>query len=222
MQLRFADCAVDTDQRQVFRGGCAVALSPKAYHLLLLLLEARPKALAREALYLQLWPDTFVVEANLPNLIGEIRAALGDSPRRPRFIRTLHGFGYAFSFAVEVDSPSADAGERPPYWILWKDNTLPLKTGENVIGRNPGVQVRLDESGVSRRHARLLVAAHGATLEDLQSKNGTFVNGERIATVRELVSEDELRFGPVTVTFHGASHSSATQTLAEPEEPGDR
>jgi DNA-binding winged helix-turn-helix (wHTH) protein len=218
MELRFADCVVDTEQRQVFRSGRAVALSPKAYHLLLLLLEARPRALAKEKLYLQLWPDTFVVGANLANLVGEIRAALGDSPRRPRFIRTLHGFGYAFSFDVEVDLPRSDASELPPYWILWKAKTLPLRTGENVIGRGPGVQVRLDESGVSRRHARVLIAAQGATLEDLQNKNGTFVHGERIATARELASGDELRFGPVTVTFHAAPQGSATQTLAEPEE----
>jgi DNA-binding winged helix-turn-helix (wHTH) protein len=143
MQLLFADCVVDTDQRQVFRGGRPVALSPKAYHLLLLLLEARPKALAKEKLNLQLWPDTFVVEANLANLIGEIRAALGDSPRRPRFIRTLHGFGYAFSADVESEQPRPGADELLPHWILWNGKTLPLRTGENVIGRGPAVQIRL-------------------------------------------------------------------------------
>ena len=83
MRLTFGDCAIDSDRRQVTRGGRAVTLSPKAYQLLTLLLEARPRALSKDALYGALWPDTFVVEANLSNLIGEIRAALGESAQTP-------------------------------------------------------------------------------------------------------------------------------------------
>jgi DNA-binding winged helix-turn-helix (wHTH) protein len=217
MRLRFADCVVDTDQRQVFRGDRAVALSSKAYQLLMLLLEARPKALAKEKLYLELWPDTFVVPANLANLIGEIRAALGDSANRPRFVRTLHGFGYAFSASVDLDRPDQAAAADLPYWVEWRGRTLPLRTGENVLGRAPTVPIRIDASGVSRLHARIVVAADGATLEDLESKNGTFVNGERIATARKLVSGDELRLGPAGLTFCSASPDSSTMTAVEPE-----
>jgi DNA-binding winged helix-turn-helix (wHTH) protein len=216
MRLRFADCVVDTDQRQIFRGERAVALSSKAYQLLTLLLEARPKAVAKEKLYFQLWPDTFVVQANLANLIGEIRAALGDSAHHSRFIRTLHGFGYAFSSDVEVEQPSpAAADELPPHWILWNEKSLPLRMGENVIGRGPTVQVPLEERGVSRRHARILIEVQGATIEDLESKNGTFVQGERIATARKLASGDELRFGPVSVTY-STSQGLSTWTVVEP------
>lgn len=217
MQLRFADCLVDTDRRQIFRAGREVALSPKGYQLLTLLLEERPKALAKEKLYLQLWPDTFVVEANLANLIGEIRAALGDSAHRPRFIRTLHGFGYAFSSDVEVGQLHPAAVDEPlPHWIAWREHTLPLRAGENVIGRGPEVQIRLNESGVSRRHARILIEGERITIEDLGSKNGTFVRGERIAAARSLGSGDELRFGPVRVTFQSASPSMSTLTVADP------
>jgi DNA-binding winged helix-turn-helix (wHTH) protein len=219
MQLRFADCLVDTDRRQIFRGGRQVALSPKGYQLLTLLLEARPKALAKEKLYLQLWPDTYVVEANLANLIGEIRAALGDSAHRPRFIRTLHGFGYAFSSDVEVGQPHEGAADQLlPHWIVWNGKTLPLRSGENVIGRGPAVQIRLDESGVSRRHARILIGADSATIEDLESKNGTFVRGERISAARGIASGDELRFGPVAVTFHFASRGMSTLTAGDPDD----
>ena len=108
MQIRFGDCVIDTETRQVLRKGDEVVLSPKAYRLLILLVEARPKALAKDALCRALWPDTFVVEANLSNLIGEIRAALGDSAQQPRFIRTLHGYGYAFSAEAEVTTGSGD------------------------------------------------------------------------------------------------------------------
>ena len=44
----------------------------------------------------RLWPDTFVTEANLSNIVAEIRDALDDSPREPIYIRTVHKFGYAF------------------------------------------------------------------------------------------------------------------------------
>ena len=57
---------------------------------------ARPKALSKKALQERLWPSTFVAEANLSNLVAEIRQALGDNARAPRFIRTVHRFGYAF------------------------------------------------------------------------------------------------------------------------------
>src|SRR5687767_13724910 len=97
MQIRAGACVIDTDRRQVFRAGEAVAISPKGYQLLALLLDARPKALSKHNLHEALWPDTYVVEANLSNLIGEIRTALGDSARQPQIIRTLHGFGYAFA-----------------------------------------------------------------------------------------------------------------------------
>lgn len=216
MQLRFADCLVDTDRRQVFRGEQPVALSPKGYLLLMLLLEARPKAVDRDKLYRQLWPDTFVVPANLANLVGEIRAALGDAAHEPRFIRTLHGYGYAFVADVEVGEADQEEVEAlPPHWIVWNGQTLPLRAGENVVGRGAGVHVRIDEPGVSRHHARILVDGDNATIEDLKSKNGTFVGGERIGAARRLVSGEVLRFGPVGVTFHSSSQGMTTLTAGD-------
>src|SRR5262245_26530357 len=85
MQFRSADVLIDTDSRQLFRGGDEIALSPKAFQLLAILAFARPRALSKSELHDALWPDTFVVEPNLSNLVGEIRAALTDSPRQPRF-----------------------------------------------------------------------------------------------------------------------------------------
>ena len=70
--------------------------SPKAFELLGTLVMDRPKVLSKEVLQQRLWPETFVAEANLSNLVAEIREALGDRARTPLFIRTAHGFGYAF------------------------------------------------------------------------------------------------------------------------------
>ncbi len=217
MQFRFADYLVDTDRRQVLRKGEHVRLSPKAYQLLVRLIEARPNAVAREKLADYLWPRTFVVPANLPNLIGEIRAALGDSPSHPRIIRTLHRFGYAFACDVEVLQPGSDAANEPgAHWLVWNGQPLPLKPGETVIGRDSTADLRVDGLGVSRRHARLLVRADGVTIEDLGSKNGTFVGGERIHSPRLLAPGDALRFGSVLVTFHAATPGWHTLTLGGP------
>src|SRR5262245_10361523 len=95
MRLAFGDFVFDSDTRELLRGGDRVTLSPKAFQLLEVLIENRPRALSKSVLHDRLWPNTFVVEANLSNLVGEIRHALGEDSRTPRFVRTVHRFGYA-------------------------------------------------------------------------------------------------------------------------------
>ncbi|HYC61992.1 MAG TPA: tetratricopeptide repeat protein [Thermoanaerobaculia bacterium] len=97
MRLQFGDCTFDSSTRTLERAGEPVRISGKAWQLLELLLEARPKPIAKEELFAKLWPDTFVSDANLAGLVKEIRAAIGDDARSPRYIRTVHRFGYAFS-----------------------------------------------------------------------------------------------------------------------------
>ena len=103
MALHFGEFTLDPLTRQLRRGADEIHVSPKALALLLELIERRPNALTKAALQESLWPGTFVVEANLSNLVAEIRAALDDDVRHPRFIRTVHGFGYAFWGTVSGD-----------------------------------------------------------------------------------------------------------------------
>ena len=105
MRVRFGDCVLDTGQRSLVRAGTPVHLTPKAFQLLSVLVEAQPRAMSREQLQELLWPDTFVSD-NLPSLINELRSAIGDRARDARYIKTLHGFGY--SFAGDL---SSEAGE---------------------------------------------------------------------------------------------------------------
>ena len=84
MRFEFGEFVLDTDARVLRRGTSPVRLSPKAYHLLEVLIAARPRALGKQELMDAIWPGIFVVETNLANLIGEVRAALGDP-------RTRHG-----------------------------------------------------------------------------------------------------------------------------------
>jgi DNA-binding winged helix-turn-helix (wHTH) protein/Flp pilus assembly protein TadD len=97
MRLSFGDCTFDSASRTLQRVGEHVRISGKAFQLLELLLAARPNPIAKEELFARLWPDTFVSDANLASLIKEIRAAIGDDAKAPRYIRTVHRFGYAFS-----------------------------------------------------------------------------------------------------------------------------
>jgi predicted ATPase/DNA-binding winged helix-turn-helix (wHTH) protein len=111
----FGDFVIDPGTRELLRAGRPVPLSPKAFQLLGILVESRPRALSKSELQDRLWPGTFVVEKNLTNLVGEIRAALGDAPAHPSFIRTVPRFGYAFldSRGAEVRDGGACAHNLP-------------------------------------------------------------------------------------------------------------
>lgn len=101
MRVVFGDCTFDSAARMLERGGRPVRLTGKAFALLEALLAARPRPVPKEELFARLWHDTFVAEANLASLVKEVRAAVGDDARDPRFIRTVHRFGYAFIGAAD-------------------------------------------------------------------------------------------------------------------------
>ena len=174
--LRFGDCLFDPESRRLFRGGTPVPLSPKAFALLEILIRNRPRAMAKTELQETLWPDTFVVEANLANLVAELREAMGEKGHRDGALRTVHGFGYAFSAGGAGDSGVGSA-VTSAVSLVRDGRPLPLAPGENVLGRDPGCAVFVDDTTVSRRHARVTVQGSEAVLEDLGSKNGTTVNG---------------------------------------------
>jgi DNA-binding winged helix-turn-helix (wHTH) protein len=214
--MRFGPFTLDLDTRQLTRAGREIHLEPKAFELLSALVLDRPKALSKADLQERLWPGTFVAEANLSNLVAEIRAALGDTARAPLFVRTAHGFGYAFSGdAVALPGPREARPARLSCWLESDGRRFPLLTGEHVIGRDADVEVRLDSSTVSRRHARLVVTAEGAVLKDCDSKNGTFRGNERVTSPISLADGDTIRIGSVLVTFHMSAAFAATDTHVE-------
>jgi len=96
MAVSFGDFAFDQERRQLLRSGEPVPLETKAYELLALLISRRPNALSKAQIRDVLWPETFVSESALARLVTQLRAACGDDAQTPRFIRTVHGFGYAF------------------------------------------------------------------------------------------------------------------------------
>lgn len=221
MRFRFSELTFDPDTRQLLRGREEIHLSPKAFELLKTLIDHRPRALSKNELHQQLWPATFVSEANLASLIAEVREALGDIARQPRFIRTVHRFGYAFSGqtleerATHVGTDSRVGHGPHPYsgpvafcWLLKDGKRMPLVPGENVLGReSDGGGIRIESPTVSRRHARISVSKSSASLEDLDSKNGTYLRGESVTTAVALKDGDDIRIGAVVLRFRMASAS---------------
>ncbi len=210
MRIQFGECTFDPVRREVRRSGQPVRLSPKAFELLRLLVESRPRALSKDALSRLLWPDTFVADANLAGLVAEIRREAGDDAREPRFLRTVHGFGYAFS-----DGTTSLADEDGVYRLIWGAREVALGDGENVLGRDPDAAVSIDSATVSRHHARIVIHGRSAVLEDLGSKNGTFLRGARIATSAPLSDGDAIRIGSVDLVFRCFEPGSSTETQIE-------
>lgn len=217
MALRFGDCLFDPESRQLFRGGAPVPLSPKAFHLLEILVRNRPRAMAKAELQETLWPDTFVVEANLANLVAELREAMGEKGHRDGFLRTVHGFGYAFS--GEAADSGVRAGLASAFSLVKDGRAFPLAAGENVIGRDPQAAVFVDDNTVSRRHARITVKGNEAFLEDLGSKNGTTVGGLPPDASRALRHGDAILVGSVLFTVRIAAAPGETATLRDAPAP---
>jgi DNA-binding winged helix-turn-helix (wHTH) protein len=216
VRFRFGPFTLDLESRQLTNAGREIHLEPKAFELLSLLMAARPKALSKADLQERLWPGTFVAEANLSNLVAEIRATLGDAARTPLFVRTVHGFGYAFSGdATALRASREAAAARISCWLESDGRRFPLLSGEHVIGRDADVEVRLDSSTVSRRHARIMVTAERAVLEDCGSKNGTFCGNERVTSPIPLADGDTIRVGSLLLTFHASAVFGTTDTQAE-------
>jgi DNA-binding winged helix-turn-helix (wHTH) protein len=179
MALSFGHFSVDLAQRLLLGAGLEIRLGTKEFDLLQLLIEQRPRALSKHDIFTRLWPDTFVSEGNLATLVTGLRFALGDNPRAPKFIRTVYGFGYAFVGEV-TESQAAEGDVRTRWTLVYQNRSIPLRDGVHVLGRFGSDVIVVPAPTVSRRHARLTVTANTLLIEDLGSKNGTWVGDVRV------------------------------------------
>ena len=203
MRARFADCVLDTGKRELLRDGTRVDLTPKAFALLQALVDSHPAAMSKGDLYELLWPGVFVETGNLHTLVAEIRSAVGDDGRQ--IIRTVHRFGYALSADVFTDEAASAV-------LVIGERQLPLRDGENIIGRD-----FIGAPDVSRRHARISVKGQSVSIEDLGSKNGTWVGGKRIESAK-LDDGDEIILGRTRAVLRLVRNE--TTVTASP--PGER
>ncbi len=212
MRLRFGDVTFDTGRRALFRGPRRVPLSPKAFRLLEVLLAKRPDAVSKEEILAAVWPDVVVTEGSLAALVKDVRKALGGGAEDPPFLRTVHGFGYAFDGEVR-EAPAGEAAARR-HALVWGNQEMPLLEGDNVLGRERTAGIWVGHASVSREHARIVVAGDRAEIEDLWSKNGTWLGSRRVEGRLGLEDGDEVRVGEVRLLYRGpaAGHAGATRS----------
>lgn len=143
------------------------------------------------------WEQEFVSEHALTQVIAELREALGDDARSPVYIENIPRRGYRLvAEVVPIDEPGAPpATTASPFKLHGLERSYPLAHGVNVIGRTEDATVRIDRTEVSRCHARIVVEGTTATLEDLGSKNGTYLNGRRLDGAATLSNGDEIGIG---------------------------
>ena len=212
MRVTFGEFVLDRGTRQLRRGDEERRLGPKALELLELLLDQRPNVVARERIRDRLWPDTSVSESTLATVVAEVRAALDEKRSEPRFLRTVHGVGFAFCGQATESGSRPRPGRAIAYRLVLDDREVTLHAGENVLGRVEDGVVWMESPTVSRRHARIVVDGGRVVLEDLASKNGTFLRGERISAPTPLVDGDVFRVGRVSVRLRAFSPDEATRT----------
>ena len=159
MRLRFGDFLFDRGTRRLLRGAEERRLGAKAFDLLDLLLSQRPNVVARDRIRVRVWPAAVVADSTVATVMAELREALEDDPQSPRFLRTVHGVGYAFcGEAAELAEPSSVvAVGAPNYRLVLRDREVSLHQGENLLGRVENGVAWLDSPTVSRRHARIVI-----------------------------------------------------------------
>jgi DNA-binding winged helix-turn-helix (wHTH) protein len=216
-RLSFGEFTLDLEQRRLFTRDREIRLPPKGFDLLRLLIVNRPKALAKGELLARVWPDTFVTENNLAMVIADLRLTLGDDPHEPRFIRTAYAFGYAFSGEAAEQRSDPAAGESTSPWsLILQDREIVLQAGANILGRAGAGVVIVGSPSVSRHHARITIGSGRAVVEDLGSKNGTWLGQAPVLGPTAIRDGDELRLGSVVVTVRSRPSLLSTETVARP------
>lgn len=213
MRVRFGAFVFDSGARELLAAAGPVHLSPKAFDVLEILLARRPNVVAKDVLLADVWPGKVVEEANLAMVVGEIRKALGDDPRAPALIVTVARRGYRFGAEVhDLEAPARGAELYPCGWLTWNDKALPLREGENPVGRHPASAIWINAASVSRAHALIIVSAGRVTIEDKGSRNGTFVDGRKLTGPHLLLDGSEVMFGSERTTFRQWSDDEALGT----------
>ena len=105
---RFEDWVLDGPNRRLTRHGVETCLPPKTYETLLVLVQHHGQLVTKAALLDAVWSDTAVTENALTQQISDLREALGDNARQPRFIRTIPRVGFTFIAPVEGGRANGD------------------------------------------------------------------------------------------------------------------
>lgn len=225
--LRFGPFELDLETAELRRSGLKVPLQEQAFRVLAALVSRPGELVSRQELRSALWPDGVFVdqEHGLNIAVAKLRRALRDPAESPRYVETLERRGYRFAVPVAEIAPQTvrpPTAEKPPprlVRIVWGRRSIPLSEGVHLVGRDPSSEVWVDSPQVSRRHACIKVDESSVTVEDLGSRNGTFVAGEPIAAPRVLAGGDVVAVGPARLVVRTESPLGTTQIVRRPRTP---
>lgn len=225
-EFRLAEWWVRPQLNRIVRVGDEVHLEPRVMELLVFLAGRHGQVVSKEEIVDAVWEGQFITDSALTRAIADLRKALGDDVRNPRYIATISKRGYRLIAPVRRQAAArrGSAAEAAAvsqlrglelgdvFALTWRHRTLPLGEGEHFIGRAPEGVVCISSRKVSRRHARIVVTREGATLEDLGSKNGTYLNDRRVEEAAELTHGDEISIGPAKLVFKAFVADGSTET----------
>jgi DNA-binding winged helix-turn-helix (wHTH) protein len=233
--FRFAEFELDVAAYALRNRGESVKLERIPMEVLILLVERAGTLVERSEIQTQLWgPEIFLEhDAAINTAIRKIRHALGDDAATPRFVETVVGKGYRFIAPLENvrsptqpgepaanGSPEQSAQQRPQfprYSVMVGKQEFILNSAETLLGRDPTAGICVDHPSVSRKHARISIESDGVILQDLGSRNGTFLNGRRVDAPAKIHHNSVIGLGPITLVFHVARAPASTQSISSGE-----
>ncbi len=212
---RFGPFVLDLEGAELRKGSEKVAIRPKCFDLLVYLAGRRGRVISKEDLLENVWRDVVVNDGTLNRTVTELRAALGDDAEHPLYIETVSRRGY--KFIAELQGGHAPEKEATPDFALIHDKReYPLSEGAHLIGRGADVAIPIHASATSRHHARVVIAGSDVTVEDLGSRNGTYVNGERATGCVRLNAGDEIRIGGDCLILWSRTSETASLKQSRP------
>ena len=205
------DWLAEPSLNRLARDSTTIRLTPKAMDLLVFLARHPRVVMTRETIIDAVWAERFVGENVLRRQIAALRKALEDDAASPTYIENIPKRVYRLIARVQfIDSVLPEGPDLGPPTdqrflcaLRWGADDIPLHEGENVIGRTPDSDIQVASERVSRMHALIAVEGGRATIEDLGSKNGTYVDGQRIDAPTELVDGDRINIGPAVLQYCG-------------------
>jgi DNA-binding winged helix-turn-helix (wHTH) protein len=211
---------VEPAGHEISSEGQRIHLEPKVMEVLIFLAGRSGGVVSKQELIDSVWQVEVISNSRLTRVIADLRHALGDDANHPRYIETIPTRGYRLCAEIRGLPPAkpVDIESASNFKLETATGSYPLTEGENTLGRSSGVDIRLDSEWVSRLHARIIVKRTDVFIEDLGSKNGTFVNGQRVNEATRLRDGDEISVGRgvQVIRFVTVVGSTRTDDCIEP------